>query len=93
MSTDSFLEESGKKALTIIQTALLCLATAMSGWVVHTVHQQELSIIRIEATLERQSRNRWTSTHQKIWVGDLKALNPALTIPNPSDTVSQYGDS
>lgn len=80
----------GRSSLQIIQTVLLVIATGMGGWVVHTVHQQELSIIEMRENIKVQSKHRWSSIHQKVWSTQLQQTNPNITVPDPFVTLRDY---
>ena len=69
--------------VTIVNTALLAIVVALGAWNLNTTHEMTLKINSLEATVKQQTKNRWSSAHQKIWTGELKERNPTLNIPDP----------
>jgi hypothetical protein len=78
--------ETGTSSVSLLQPLLFFFATALAGWVVHTTHQQDLAIIRLEAAVAQLTRASWTRTDQRLWVTNVKVSNPTLMLPDMAET-------
>lgn len=72
---------------TKINTAMLSILIAMGTWTLNTTRSLELRMQALEQSGAEAKKNRWLSSHQQIWSGRLKQLNPTLAVPDPVDVI------
>lgn len=84
-----------------VNTVLLAIVVAIGGWNLKTTHDQAVESARdrgnialqvqgIDNKIQNLTRNRWGTTHMKIFADKMEKDNPTVRVPDPLQIQKDY---